>query len=37
MEYLGKNIWEEDPAAADNYRAGYAEGILEYIQRMEAD
>lgn len=37
MEYLGKNIWEEDPAAADNYRAGYAEGILEYIQRMDAE
>jgi len=37
MEYLGKNIWEEDPAAADNYRAGYAEGILKYIQRMDAE
>ena len=37
MEYLGKQIWNEEPAAADNYRAGYAEGIQEYIKKMNVE
>ena len=37
MEYLGKQIWNEDPAAADDYRARYAEGIQEYIKKMNAE
>lgn len=37
MEYLGKQIWDEDPAAADHYRARYAEGIQAYIEKMNAE
>lgn len=37
MEYLGKKIWEEDPAAADDYRSRYVEGIAAYIERMNAE
>ena len=37
MEYLGKKIWDEDPSAADDYRARYAEGIQKYIQKMNME
>ena len=37
MEFMGKSIWDEDPAAADDYRARYAEGIAEYIRKMNAE
>ena len=34
MEYMGKKIWQEDPAAADDYRQRYVDGIAAYIRRM---
>lgn len=34
MEYMNKKIWEQDPAAADDYRLRYVDGIEQYIQRM---
>lgn len=37
MEYLGKEIWDEDPAAADSYRARYAAGIQEYINKRNVE
>ena len=37
MEYLGKQIWNEDPAAADDYRARYVDGIQAYIEKMNAE
>jgi len=37
MEYLGKQIWDEDPAAADDYRARYVEGIQEFIRNKNAE
>ena len=37
MEYLGKQIWNEDPAVADIYRAEYAEGIQKYIKKMNTE
>lgn len=37
MEYLGKQIWDEDPAAADDYRVRYVEGIQEYIKKMNTE
>ncbi len=33
MEYMNKKIWEENPAAADDYRSRYVEGIQQYIQK----
>ena len=37
MEFLGKQIWNEDPIAADDYRARYAEGIQEYIKNKNEE
>lgn len=37
MVYNGKNIWEERPDAADDYRQRYADGIEEYITRMNEE
>lgn len=37
MEYLGKQIWIEDPTVADGYRARYAEGIQEYIRNKNIE
>ena len=34
MDYMGKKIWQEDPAAADDYRQRYVDGITAYIKRM---
>ena len=34
MEYMGKKIWQEDPAAADDYRQRYVDGITAYIRKM---
>lgn len=37
MEYFGKKIWEEEPAAGDGYRSRYVEGIQAFIRnRNEA-
>lgn len=37
MEYMNKKIWNEDPAAADDYRARYAEGIQKFIWNKNAE
>ncbi len=37
MNYLGKQIWEEAPDAADDYRARYADGIQKYITKKNAE
>ncbi|MBR3761951.1 MAG: hypothetical protein IKK59_04345 [Lachnospiraceae bacterium] len=34
---MGKRIWDEEPAVADDYRARYAEGIAEYIKKMNTE
>ena len=33
MNYLNKQIWDEAPDAADDYRARYAEGIQQFIAK----
>lgn len=37
MEYMGKKVWQEDPAAADDYRRDYAEGIAAYIRKRNEE
>lgn len=37
MEFMGKRIWDEEPAVADDYRVRYAEGIAEYIKKMNTE
>lgn len=37
MEYMGKQVWEENPKEADIYRSRYVEGIAEYINKRNAE
>ena len=37
MEYMGKQVWCEEPSLADEYRIRYVEGIDEYIQKMNRE
>lgn len=35
MIYNEKNIFEDSPASADNYRKDYTKGIENYIERIK--
>ena len=35
MKYNGKNIYEENPSAANRYRQEYADSIERYISVLE--
>lgn len=37
MDFQGKQLWKDTPAAGDPYRAAYIEGINGFIQRMNRD
>ena len=37
MEFMGKQLWSEDPAAADDYRQRYVDGLASFVARKNAE
>ena len=36
MEFKGKSIYTEAPSTGDGYRKAYADGLLEYVKKLNA-
>lgn len=37
MEFMGKQLWSEEPAAADDYRQRYVDGLASFVARKNAE